>query len=44
LEKEGGTMRLEELEAYQMAMDVGERVWEIMSQWNFFAKDTVGKQ
>ena len=37
-------MRLEELEVYQLAMDVGERVWLIVSRWDFFAKDTVGKQ
>lgn len=37
-------MRLEELEVYQSAMEVGEKVWVIVAGWNFFAKDTVGKQ
>ncbi len=37
-------MRLEDLQVYQLAMDIGERVWEIVVRWDFFAKDTVGKQ
>ena len=37
-------MRLEELEVYQSAMAMGEKVWSIVSGWDFFAKDTVGKQ
>lgn len=37
-------MTLEELQTYQLAMDLGERVWVIVDRWNYFAKDTVGKQ
>ena len=37
-------MRLEELKVYQMAMEIGEEVWELVQDWNYFAKDTVGKQ
>ncbi|MCP4255252.1 MAG: four helix bundle protein [Candidatus Scalindua sp.] len=37
-------MKLEELKVYQLAMNVGEKVWEIVSKWDYFAKDTVGKQ
>jgi four helix bundle protein len=37
-------MRLDELEVYQVAMDVGERVWAVVEAWTWFAKDTVGKQ
>ena len=37
-------MRLEELDVYRMAMDIGERVWNAVAGWDFFAKDTVGKQ
>ena len=37
-------MRLEELEVYNLAMDMGECVWRIVAGWNYFAKDTVGKQ
>jgi len=25
-------------------MDLGERIWNIVIKWDFFAKDTVGKQ
>jgi four helix bundle protein len=37
-------MRLEELEVYRLVMGIGERIWQIVSGWDFFAKDTVGKQ
>lgn len=37
-------MKLEELKVHQMAMDIGERVWEQVNEWDIFAKDTVGKQ
>ncbi|MBL7213947.1 MAG: four helix bundle protein [Desulfobacteraceae bacterium] len=37
-------MRLEDLEVYQQAMELGEKIWEIAINWNYFAKDTIGKQ
>ena len=37
-------MKLEELRVYQMSMDVGDEVWNIVNKWDYFAKDTVGKQ
>ena len=37
-------MKLEQLEVYQLAMDLGERVWNVVIQWDYFAKDTVGRQ
>ncbi len=37
-------MKLEELKVYDLAMNIGERVWLIVSKWDYFAKDTVGKQ
>ncbi len=37
-------MKLEELNVYNLAMDIGERVWAVVSKWNYFEKDTVGKQ
>jgi four helix bundle protein len=37
-------MKLEELQVYQLSMEMGERVWEIVIKWDFFSKDTVGKQ
>ena len=37
-------MRLEEIRVYNLALDLAEKVWEIVSKWNYFAKDTIGKQ
>ena len=37
-------MKLEELKVYNQAMDLGEEVWEIVTKWGYFEKDTVGKQ
>jgi four helix bundle protein len=37
-------MRLEELLVYQLAMDIAERIWNIVIKWDYFAKDTIGKQ
>lgn len=37
-------MRLEDLEIYQLAMSIGEKVWQIVEKWNYFARDTIGRQ
>lgn len=37
-------MELEELRVYQQSMELGEKVWNIVQSWDFFAKDTLGKQ
>ena len=37
-------MKLEELKVYNLAMDIAERIWDIVIKWDYFAKDTVGKQ
>lgn len=37
-------MKLEEFRVYQMAMDIGDEVWSIVEKWDYFAKDTIGKQ
>src|SRR5690242_11825854 len=36
--------KLEEFKVYNLAMELGEEVWNIVSTWNCFAKDTIGKQ
>jgi hypothetical protein len=41
-EEEG--MKLEELQVYQLAMEIAEKVWAIVNEWDYFSKDTVGKQ
>ncbi|MBK8567276.1 MAG: four helix bundle protein [Saprospiraceae bacterium] len=35
---------LDEIEVYQMVMDIGDDVWEIVIGWDYFLKDTIGKQ
>ena len=37
-------MKLEELKVYNQAMKVGEEIWNIVIKWDYFAKDTIGKQ
>jgi len=37
-------MKLEKLQVYQLSMDLGERVWEIVIKSDYFSKDTIGKQ
>jgi four helix bundle protein len=37
-------MKLEEFRVYQLSMDLGEQVWNIVIKWDYFAKDTIGKQ
>ena len=37
-------MKLEELRVYQLSMDLGEEVWKLVNNWDYFAKDTLGKQ
>ena len=37
-------MRLEEIRVYNLALDLAEKVWKIVSKWSFFDKDTIGKQ
>lgn len=35
---------LNDLEIYREAMDLGEAIWDLVAEWNHFAKDTVGRQ
>lgn len=37
-------MKLEDLQIYQLSMDLGEKVWQIVDKWIYFSKDTIGKQ
>lgn len=37
-------MDLEELQVYQLSMEMAENVWNIVIKWDFFTKDTIGKQ
>ncbi len=37
-------MELNDLQVYKKAMDLGEKVWDVVSKWDYFQKDTIGKQ
>ena len=37
-------IKLEDLEVYKAAMEIGERAWNIVEKWNYYQKDTLGKQ
>ncbi len=37
-------MRLEELNVYILSMELGDKSWEIINHWDYFLKDTLGKQ
>jgi four helix bundle protein len=37
-------MDLENLRIYKISMELGERIWNIVLQWDYLAVDTVGKQ
>ncbi len=36
--------RLEDLEVYQLAESFGDEIWFVVLEWEYFAKDTLGKQ
>ena len=35
---------LDDFKVYQLSMDIGEDIWKIVIKWNYFQKNTVGKQ
>lgn len=37
-------MQLEELEVYRLGMEVADKIWALVVKWDYFEKDTVGKQ
>lgn len=37
-------MKLDDLKIYEKAMNLGESCWTIVSKWEYFEKDTIGKQ
>ena len=37
-------MKIEDLKAYQVAMEVGEMVYSIVERWDYFDKKTLGSQ
>ena len=37
-------MKLEELNIYNLADDISDRIWELVDDWKPFTRDTIGKQ
>jgi four helix bundle protein len=37
-------LKLNDIDAYKIAFNLSNYVWEVVIKWDFFAKDTVGKQ
>ena len=37
-------MTIENLEVYILSKRIGEDIWEIVMKWDYFARDTIGKQ
>ena len=37
-------MKLEDLEVYNLSMTLSDKVWFFVLKWDYFAKDTIGKQ
>ncbi len=38
------SIKLEDLQIYQISMNLGEKVWDSIVKWDYLAKDTIGKQ
>jgi len=36
--------KLEDLEVYNLSEVISDKIWEIVMNWDYFAKDTIGKQ
>ena len=37
-------VKLEDLEVYQLSMELGDKIWEMVSNWEYFSKSTIGSQ
>lgn len=44
MEKEKRYLQLNDIDAYKIAFSLSNYVWDIVMKWDYFAKDTVGKQ
>jgi len=44
LKRIGAFLNLEDLEIYQLSMEIGEEVWAIVNQWDDISKHTIGTQ
>lgn len=37
-------LKLENISSYQKSYDLANQVWDVVLKWDYFAKDTIGKQ
>lgn len=37
-------MKLDDLEIYNLQMTLSDKVWDFVIKWEYFSKDTIGKQ
>ncbi len=37
-------IKIDDLEVYKVALEIGSLIWKITNNWDFFNKDTLGKQ
>ena len=37
-------LKLNDISAYKIAFNLSNYIWQIVIKWDYFAKDTVGKQ
>ncbi len=37
-------LKLEDLQVYKISMEIGDDIWKIVERWDFYQKDTPGKQ
>jgi four helix bundle protein len=42
--EEESFLKLEDLEIYRLSMKLGEKIWGLVENWDYFSKGTVGKQ
>ena len=35
---------IDDFEIYNIAMEIGDEVWKVVDSWDYFKKDTIGKQ
>ena len=37
-------MFIDDIEVYRLALEIGEKIYSEVEKWDFFSKDTIGKQ
>ena len=37
-------MKFEDLEVYKLSMELSDKIWNLVIKWDYFQKDTIGKQ